>query len=294
MKKILYTILAFGTFSCSATDNDLKIQEVKGVEIKINVGDSTMYIFSSESKEEFTPYLNVVSNSSAPKYKCGYSGELTYYYNSIPNPITHPEMSPDEIMEHLSNSISLEFNLSEDCNHIVYLNEAGELISKKLTTEGRAALLKVKNEFKRTPETIIISNTSNTEETPVEEEGIIRAGTPEKVAVDRTKMETFWREFKQLISFKDEAELTTMFSVDYNGILSGLYKNDEYRKYIAASSHTDVKETKELHNGNVVYEIMFVFPPEFPEEGQEESATTIYMQKNAAGNFEIFSVIEAG
>jgi hypothetical protein len=131
-------------------------------------------------------------------------------------------------------------------------------------------------------------------ETPKEEEGVIQAGTPEKVPVDRTEMLSFWREFKQLVSFKDEAELKTMFSSDYDGIISGLYKSDEYRKYIAASSHTDVKETKELHNGNVVYEIMFVFPPEFPEEGQEESATTIYMQKNKDGNFEIFSVIEAG
>ena len=131
-------------------------------------------------------------------------------------------------------------------------------------------------------------------ETAVEEEGVIQAGTPEKVPVDRTEMLSFWREFKQLVSFKDSTELRTMFSEDYDGIMSGLYKLDYYQKHIAASSHEDVKETKEIHKGNVVYEIMFTFPPEFPEEGQEESATTIYMQKNKAGNFEIFSVIEAG
>ena len=120
------------------------------------------------------------------------------------------------------------------------------------------------------------------------------ATVQEKVPVDRTNIEGFWREFKQLIKFKDEEGLKPLFSADHEGIRSGLYKIEEYAVKIAASTHEDVKKSSQEYKGTEVYEFMMVFPPESPEEGQEESATTIFLNKNDKGEFQIFSVIEAG
>ena len=49
-------------------------------------------------------------------------------------------------------------------------------------------------------------------------------------------------------------------------------------------------------DGKLTYEFMMIFEPdeEGKAEGQEESATVIYIQQNEKGNFEIVNVLEAG
>lgn len=95
---------------------------VTGVAIYINNGSGgTNHMFYSNEAELFQPYLSIVSETNAPAYKCGYTGEMIYEYRD-------------------GKKMSLEFNLQEGCNHIVYM-QGSELKSKVLTEEGRLLLL---------------------------------------------------------------------------------------------------------------------------------------------------------
>jgi hypothetical protein len=79
-------------------------------------GESTPVFYSNE-EGLFKPYLSVATVMDAPEYKCGYSGVMNYEYKD-------------------GTVLTMDFNLDEGCNHIVYM-KGSELMSKKISNVGR-------------------------------------------------------------------------------------------------------------------------------------------------------------
>lgn len=131
--------------------------------------------------------------------------------------------------------------------------------------------------------------TDNNTDAPVETE----TNNDTKLA-DRTTLEGFWTALKQAVADKDEAAVLALYAPDAS--THKLYTDADYMKKIAESVAADVQESGEFHEGEIVYQFMMLFPPppELEEAGLEASSTTIYIKKNAKGEFEIFNVLEAG
>jgi len=107
--------------SCSTSLPEIFTQDVNHVIIEFyDAEQSTFEVLNTKDITLIQQAIQAISTDNAPAYKCGYSGKIKFY-------------SPDDNLE-------IEFNLSEDCNHAVFMDN-NELVSKKLSKEGRTFLL---------------------------------------------------------------------------------------------------------------------------------------------------------
>ena len=123
MKYLIAIALFVSIFSSCGTglpDNYFENTDRVIVEMSNSEGESHE-VLNTTDKNVIQKYISAISNQSAPIYKCGYNGSLIFHKGST--------------------IIDGSFNLSEDCQHIVFLDEKGELKSLKLTKEGRELLL---------------------------------------------------------------------------------------------------------------------------------------------------------
>ncbi|MFN0274512.1 MAG: hypothetical protein ACKVPJ_02105 [Chitinophagales bacterium] len=74
------------------------------------------------SKKKIRQFANYISMEDTPVFHCGYDGYLLFFTEN--------------------GSVRMEFNLQEDCRHILY-NYAGATQTKKITPEGLEYLLSV-------------------------------------------------------------------------------------------------------------------------------------------------------
>lgn len=123
----LLVSLSLTATSCapeSTTEETTEViaKEIGQVTIHFKNGyDEMQEVFKSTDKTEFAQFTTLISDKTAPQYKCGYSGNVTYTY--------------------VDGSVrDCDFNIDESCNHIVYM-ENDDLVSRELTSEGREALL---------------------------------------------------------------------------------------------------------------------------------------------------------
>ncbi len=129
IKILLLCGIAFTTVSCAETNEESENTETEVVQKEVgqvtihfkNGNDELQKVFNSTVKEEFEKFTTIISDKTAPKYKCGYTGNIVYSY------------ADGSIRD-------CDFNIDESCNHIVYM-ENGDLVSKEITPEGREALL---------------------------------------------------------------------------------------------------------------------------------------------------------
>lgn len=118
---ILSTILILNSCGTAGLP-DTYFENVNRVTIEMSNSQGENYeVLNTSDKSEIEKYIAAISKQTAPMYKCGYTGNLTF----------HKETT----------LIDGSFNLSEDCNHIVFLDEKGELKSLKITKKGRELLL---------------------------------------------------------------------------------------------------------------------------------------------------------
>ena len=110
---------------------------------------------------------------------------------------------------------------------------------------------------------------------------------------DLTTLDGFWSVFQEAVANQDVKTIESLYK---EGIPKLKFNDDEYKKHIAEGKVTDFKKTDNGIDGKLTYEFMMTFEPdeEGKAEGQEESATVIYIQKNEKGKFEIVNVLEAG
>ena len=145
-----FTLIAFA--SCSTKQKKVAVEKksetktlnltgTKQVVICFYDNDGNDYVvFNSSNKTEVKPFLNLLSFEKTPQYKCGYTGSITYYKNEISDELF--QTNSDELENLIKDAISIDFNLSEDCNHGVYIDNNNKLQSFKLTEEARVFLLK--------------------------------------------------------------------------------------------------------------------------------------------------------
>ena len=145
-----FTLLAFA--SCSTKQKKVTVEKksetktlnltgTKQVVISFYDHDGNEYVvFNSSSPNEIKPFLSLLSQEKTPQYKCGYTGSITYYKNEISDELF--QTNSDELENLIKDAISIDFNLSEDCNHAVYLDKNEKLQSFKLTKEARELLLR--------------------------------------------------------------------------------------------------------------------------------------------------------
>ncbi|MGK0390293.1 MAG: hypothetical protein ACI94Y_003045 [Maribacter sp.] len=124
MKYLIAIALFISIFSSCGTAGlpDTYFENIDRVSVEMSNSEGESYeVLNTTDENEIKKYISAISNQSAPIHKCGYHGSLIF----------HREMT----------MIDGSFNLSEDCQHIIFLDEKGALKSLKLTEEGRKLLL---------------------------------------------------------------------------------------------------------------------------------------------------------
>ena len=140
------------------------------------------------------------------------------------------------------------------------------------------------------PETVNVPETVAEQNTEGEQNAELEESSEENK--DRTTIESFWNIFKKAVAEKDIQTIESLYAPETN---KNKFGSEEYQGKIAASKAGDIIETARLYNDSKVYEFQMIFPPdEDAEDFIEASQTTIFFAKNKEGDFEIFSVIEAG
>lgn len=112
----------------------------------------------------------------------------------------------------------------------------------------------------------------------------------EKSKNDRTTLKGFWASLQSAILKHDIAAIKTHYTTDARPYK---FQADYYQEKIATLKATDWQKSEEVYGDTQVYELRLVFPEEGLDK-RDYPVTTIYIQKNKDGAFEIFSVIEAG
>jgi len=110
---------------------------------------------------------------------------------------------------------------------------------------------------------------------------------------NRTTLEGFYNILKTAIITRDLETLETLFAPETS---SYKFDDPEEQSLVKATQFSDVKLSASKNGEKELYELFLVFPisKEEIEEGLEASATSIYMQKNDKGEYEIFIISFAG
>ena len=125
------------------------------------------------------------------------------------------------------------------------------------------------------------------------QEQVIAPIVTEVETIKLTTLDSFWSVFQKAVADRDIETIESLFFPDARTYKFG---DKEYQEKIAKGKVSDLVDRGEMHKGKKVYEFMMILSSGEGEEVEEgdESATTIYFQKNDEGEFRIFSVIEAG
>ncbi len=114
--------------------------------------------------------------------------------------------------------------------------------------------------------------------------------TPTLPSINRTTIEGFWSNFQKAVLSKD---IPTIESFYATGSRAYKFQQDYYQEKIATTSANAFQKSPNTYKDQPVYEVQFILSEEGISE-DEAPTTTISIQKNEAGIFEIFNVLEAG
>lgn len=120
-------------YACSSTEfpNEF-INNTERVSIELFDSEQNSFmVLDSKDNHVISQAIQAISSKDAPSYKCAYSGRIKYF--------------------NTGNELDASFNLSEDCNHIVFMN-GDNLVAKKLTEKGRIFLLNLMEKGKNSTE----------------------------------------------------------------------------------------------------------------------------------------------
>lgn len=102
------------------TEIDELVRNTEKIQIVYNNPEGTYYDITDQ--KDIQKFAGYISSENTPVYHCGYDGKMIFF------------LRPDMVKEN-KNSIEMNFNLRDDCNHIEY-EYAGELQTKKITAKG--------------------------------------------------------------------------------------------------------------------------------------------------------------
>lgn len=119
----LIVMIVFGGILMTFTNCTSLLDEVSQVTIVVYTkGGKKVEVLATKEKRVVNQLTTFITSKKAPLYKCGYSGEITFYT--------------------AKGIIAGEYNHSTDCGHIVFLIN-GELVSRRLSEEGLNYLKKL-------------------------------------------------------------------------------------------------------------------------------------------------------
>ncbi len=119
---IYLTFMAIMLMRCSqVSEVDELAKQTDRIQIVFN-GEQVNYTDITE-KREIRKIANFITDEETPFYKCGYDGHMIFF-TSV-------------------GSVRMNFNLQDDCNHVVY-DYAGAIKTFKISDEGIAYLKQLK------------------------------------------------------------------------------------------------------------------------------------------------------
>lgn len=122
---IILTLLAFT--ACKESAISKKLSKADKVEVRFTVSGSDIIekIVTTDNENAIKKMIQLLDNSSAPQYKCGYDGQLIFF-------------------EKGKQLQTIDFrNTDKDCRHFSYMLD-GKIVSTKMSNEANDLLTSLK------------------------------------------------------------------------------------------------------------------------------------------------------